>query len=355
MNLLDDLQHIKKLDRNNSFDSIKAMPEQLLAAWQTAKKLQTATAYRQATKIVFTGMGGSALGARVVESLFEKQFKVPFFIRTEYQLPEFIDQKTLVIVASYSGNTEETLSAYEEALARRAMVFVYTSGGKLGEEIKKGKVPGLIFKPALNFLGYPKTALGYSLGMILGILTQLGYLPLTEKDLFAAGNELKKIKLQALAQKMARDLAGKIGVFVASEHLKGAAYAFRNQVCEIGHAFANYFDLPEMNHFLVEGFASPQEAKDYFSYFFFSSSLYSQSVTKRYPLTQEILDKLKIANFEYQLQTKNKLAQALELVNLGGLTAFYLSILKNEDPGPEPWIIYLKAKLRKVVDEKCCP
>lgn len=345
MDILDDLEKIKKIDKENALGSISAMPEQLLQAWKETKKIKAPKDYRKARNIVIAGMGGSALGGRIVKSLFEKKLKIPLIINTEYQLPMFVNKNSLVIVASYSGNTEETLSCLTDALKRKAKIFAVTTNGKLEERIKKGEFPGLIFSPKYNPLGFPKTAIGYSIGLILGVLSQLGYLPLKNKEFKNALEDFKKTDIKASAKKIAKSLKGKVGVFIASEHLKGAVHAFRNQINEIAHSFSVHFDLPEMNHHLVEGFASPKEAKKHLAYFFFNSNFYHQRVTIRYPLTRDILKTLGIANFECEMKGKSPLAQVFELVNLGGFVSFYLSILKKEDPGPEPWIIFLKKRL----------
>lgn len=345
MNILDNLEKIKKIDKGNTLGSIEAMPEQLSAAWKETKKIKVSKDYRNAKNIVITGMGGSALGGRIVKSLFEKKLKVPLFINTEYQLPGFVDKNSLVIVASYSGNTEEMLSSLEDALKRKAKIFAVTTNGKLGGRIKKGEFPGLIFPPRYNPLGFPKTAIGYSIGLILGILSLFGYIPLKEREFIDALAEFKKIEIKNPAKKIARNLLGKIGIFVASEHLGGAVHAFRNQINEIAHAFSVFFDLPEMDHHLIEGFASPEEVKDYFVYYFFNSNFYHQRVIKRYPATREVWSKQGVVNYEYQLKAESTLAQVFELVNLGGFVSFYLSILKEEDPGPEHLLIYLKKKL----------
>jgi len=347
MNILDDLEKIKKLDKSNALGSIEAFPEQLKQAWEETRKFEIPADFQKASNVVIAGMGGSALGGRIVKSLFERELKVPLFVNTEYQLPGFVNQDSLVIVPSYSGNTEETLSCLADAQQRKAKIFAITTNGKLGEKIKAKEVSGLIFSPKYNPLGYPKTAIGYSIGLILGVLSRLEYISLTEEEFFEAVEDFRKIDIKNPAKKIAKNLLGKIGVFVASEHLKGAVHGFRNQVHEIAHSFSVYFDLPEMDHHLIEGFTSPEEAKDYFVYYFFNSSFYHERVAKRYPATREVWSKQGVANFEYQLKSKSHLAQVFELVNLGGFVALYLSILKGEDPGPEPLLISLKEKLAK--------
>lgn len=347
MNILDDLEKIKKLDKSNALGSIEAFPEQLKQAWEETRKFEIPADFQKASNIVITGMGGSALGGRIVKSLFEKELKVPFFINTEYQLPGFVNQNSLVIVPSYSGNTEETLSCLADAQKRKAKIFAITTNGKLGEKIKTKEVLGLIFNPDHNPLGYPKTAIGYSIGLILGVLSRLEYVSLADEEFLEAVEDFRKIDIKNPAKKIAKNLLGKIGIFIASEHLKGAVHGFRNQVHEIAHSFSVYFDLPEMDHHLIEGFASPEEAKNHSVYYFFNSSFYHEGVAKRYPATREVWSKQRVTNFEYQLKSKSALAQVFELVNLGGFVAFYLSILKGEDPGPEPLLISLKEKLAK--------
>lgn len=353
MNILDDIEKFKKLDPNQTLDSIQAFPEQLKHAWEQTQQTTPPANFKKAKSIVVVGMGGSALGGRIVKNLFENEIKIPFFINTEYRLPAFVNSETLVIVASYSGNTEETLSSFKHAKKAKAMIFGITTNGKLGEEIKAG-LPGLIFQPKYNFLGFPKTGIGYSLGTLLGILSKMELIKLDNQHFTQKLNEFKKIQKKFLAEtpfgqnpakKIAAFLQGKIGVFVASEHLKGAAWTARNQINENAHSHALLFDLPEMNHHLVEAFNNPIKVKPFLAYLFLSSPDYFSRLNAHYQVSQQILKKIKSPNQQYRTECQSKLAQALEVIQLGGFISFYLSALNNQDPGPEPWIIYLKKHL----------
>ena len=337
---------MKKLDPGRTLDSVKAFPKQLKQIWQETKKLKLSTNYQKAKNLVLAGMGGSALGGRIVKSLFENQLRIPFQLVTEYQLPKFVNSESLVIVASYSGNTEETLACLSEAQKRKAMIFGLTTGGKLAEKIKKG-LPGMIFKPKFNFLGYPKTAIGYSLGALIGFLAKSGFIQLTDSQFEKALKEFEKVDLESAAKKIAANFQDKISVVVSSEHLNGAAWAFRNQINEIAHYYSLFFVIPAMNHHLVEAFSQPEGAKKGLCYLFFRSNQYFSRNQQRYQISQQLLNQQKIKNWEYALQSQNKLAQVLEIVQLGGLTAVYLSFLNQQDPGPEPWIIYFKKSLKK--------
>ena len=149
------------------------------------------------------------------------------------------------------------------------------------------------------------------------------------------------------AKTIAQSLKGKTPVLVASQHLKGAAYTARNQIHEINHGHCLFFDMPELNHHLVEAFDKPAGFVGEIVWLFCLSDFYHPRNQKRYLITKKILQKLGAKTIDYSLKSKTRLGQALELVNLGGFLAFYLSILDHEDPGPEPRILYLKKKLKE--------
>ena len=353
MNILDNLKELKKLDPEKSLESIQAFPDQLVDIWQQAQKMVVPSEFKKAKNIVVAGMGGSALGGRIAKSLLESEIKIPLMVNTEYQLPAFVNRESLVVIASYSGNTEETLSCLKKARQAKAMIFGITTGGKLAGEIKRGLL-GFVFKPKYNLLGYPKTAIGYSLGALLAFLAKNQLINLDDKEFIKQLEEFKKIQPQFLpqtptsknpAKKMAHFLQGKIGVLIASQHLKGATWALRNEINEIAHSFCLFFDLPEMNHHLVEALANPEGAKAILGYVFLNSNNYFSRVKIRYPITQKIIQKIGSKTYQYQVQSLSKLAQALEIIQLGGFTALYLSALNSQDPGPEPWIIFLKKQL----------
>lgn len=353
-NLLDDIAKIKEIDKDNTLGSIEAFPDQLSQIWQEITSQKFPQRLTEFENIVLAGMGGSALAGRVVKFLFQDKLKRPFEIATEYSLPEYVNHQTLVIVSSYSGNTEETLSCLQEAQERNAKIAAITTGGKLGELIKKKQISGYAYQPQHNPLGFPKTAIGYSLGAILALMSNLKIIDLDQAKFQKAKKEFLQIQKKNYlnnptasnpAKKMAKELFGLIPLLVASEHLKGAAYTFRNQIHEINHANAFFYDLPELTHELVEALGKPKEFKKKAVYLFIKSNHYHPRNQKRYQVFRQILEKLKITNFEYEVKTESQLAQALEVINLGGFLATYLSILAQEDPGPEPWIIWFKKKL----------
>src|SRR5437016_4960837 len=134
--MLDDLAQIAKLDKGNINGSIEHLPEQIEDAWVAVKNLQIPDDYSRVKNIVVAGMGGSALGGRIVHYLEFRNLRTPIEVTTNYHLPNYVNEDSLVILSSYSGNTEETISAATDALKRRAKVIGIATGGKLAEMLK---------------------------------------------------------------------------------------------------------------------------------------------------------------------------------------------------------------------------
>jgi len=147
MTTLNNLQKIKKLDSGKALDSIEALGAQISQAWQEVKSLKLPLTFRNFDKIVLNGMGGSALGADVIRSLFADRLKAPLIVINSYQPPKFLDGKTLYIASSYSGTTEEVLYSLAPAKKKQAKIFGIASGGTLDNWIKKRKISGYVFNP----------------------------------------------------------------------------------------------------------------------------------------------------------------------------------------------------------------
>ncbi|MDP3985277.1 MAG: SIS domain-containing protein, partial [bacterium] len=158
------------LDRGNVIASIDMLADQAKQAWSEAKRIHIPESFRDIDHIVMNGMGGSGLAGHIVEAAFRDKLTIPFFLTHSYKIPKHVGKKTLYIISSYSGDTEEVLASYEEAKRRGAHVLGIASGGVLGEKIKKGALTGYCFKPVYNPGKKPRFALGYSIFGVLGLL-----------------------------------------------------------------------------------------------------------------------------------------------------------------------------------------
>ena len=335
-------------------DSIIALPEQVDQAFREVTALEIPKEYGSAKNIVVTGMGGSALGGRIADSLTLSGLRAPLEVSTEISLPKYVNEESLVIVSSYSGGTAETIASLKDAIDKKAMIIGVTSGGKLEEILKKEKLPRYVYNPVANPSNQPRMGLGYSIISTLTILAKLSFLTLDETDILRIvrlmGEAISEFgpdspQNKNLAKGLAVKLKGKIPVLVASEHLVGTAHAFKNQLNENAKAFSLLFDIPEMNHHLLEGLRNPHQAKELLNFVLLESELYSEEIKKRYPITRDVIEQNGVETSLYKPRGEKKLEQIFEVLVLGSFVSLYLAILNDLDPSPIPWVDYFKSKL----------
>jgi glucose/mannose-6-phosphate isomerase len=300
--------------------------------------------------VVISGMGGSSNAGKIIESLILDSFNKPFVVFNDYNLPSWVNENTLVVLNSYSGNTEETLSAYEFAKKVNAKVIGVTTGGKLAELITSGEIKGAIVKAEdTNPSGYPKSGLGLSFGALFGSLVKAGVLAYLKEDLFNSLNELEEIRKSWNIKDIAKDFEKKIPVLFSSKTLLGPLNAGRNAICEIGRTFTLFFDFPEVNHVLLEATQKPDFVVEKFKYLFFESGFDNERIKLRYKITKQIFDKQGLSYQSYLLRGKTVLTQVLEIPHYCAWLGYYLSMLEAVDPGPEPWLIEVKTLLSQPV------
>lgn len=339
-------QEIKRLDKSKMFFSIESFPNQCQQAWEEARKVKIPPEYRKVKNIVVSGMGGSALGTHVVQALYGKGgLKIPLQIVNDYHLPSYVDNQTLVILSSYSGGTEETLSCAQDAAQAKAQILGITTGGKLGEFLKKNNLPSYIFKPKFNPCGQPRIGLGYSFFGQLALLAQVGALSLDEEKIPQIVGALSKKgqRLSSKAKKMTPSIKNKVMVIAAGEFLAGNAHVLANQINENAKTMSFYFILPEMDHHLLEGLKNPDLGK--LTFFFIKSNLYTDKIMKRLALTKKVIEKNGIKTCEFQPSGKTPLLEVLETLWFGGFLSFYLALSYGFDPSPIPWVDYFKKQL----------
>lgn len=340
---LGNIENYKKIDSMHVYDALTLFPEQIKTTWKQA--LASDIPEISCKSIIVTGMGGSSNAAKIIQSLYEEDLKIPFVVHNDYGLPAWVNSETLVIANSYSGNTEETLSGIEIAKKSGAKILGLATGGKIGDMIKNGEIFGAIITPGeTNPPNFPKSGLGVSLGGLMGVLVKVGVLKITEDELFLALTELINIRDSWDVIEMTKWLHGSLPVFFGGRPFIGSLNAGRNATCEISRNFTQFYDFPEMNHVLIEATQMPTATKD-IRYLFFQSNFNSERVKLRYSVTKKVMDEQKLKYQTYELKGKNKLVQALELPHYCAWIGFYLSMLDNVDPGPEPWILKLKSDL----------
>lgn len=356
MNKLDDVVEYKKLEETKVLLSIKLLADQVEQAWDEVMKMEMPEGCVLAKNVVVCGMGGSALGGRIVDSLKQQKARTPIEVFTENHLPKYVGKETLVVVSSYSGNTEETLAAYEEAKAREAQIFGIATGGKLAELMEKNGDVKYIIDPKNNPSGQPRLGLGYSIAAILAVLAKCEFIANSDEEMREAIKTLRKLLSDFapdcdmnvnVAKKLAWELKERAIFMVASEHLVGVAHAVKNQLNETAKTFSGLFDLPELNHHLMEGLRNPAPIKEHLRFLMFESELYDERIKMRYPITKEVLAKNEVDVIVYEAGAETRLGQVFEVLALGSFLALYLAVIYGMDPSEIPWVNYFKEKLAK--------
>jgi len=351
---LDNLTKIKQLDKKNMLASLESLAGQVKEVWAAAKKIKIAAF--KIDNIVVLGMGGSGLGAHIVRSVFGKEIKAPLSIVHGYHCPGFVSPRSLVIAASYSGNTEEVLSAFAEAKKKKAKLAVIAAGGALAVRAKKEKIPAAIFTTKNNPCGSPRMGLGYAIFGLAFLLAKFSLMKFGAKEAAAAVATIARAQKRfgpAVATKknpakrIALKVANQSVWFVSAEHLSGNAHVAANQMNENAKRFSGYFLIPELNHHLLEGMLNPASNKKNLFFVFLESKLFDQKNQKRFSVTKSILSQNKIVCESVALTEKTKFGQALEAIVFSGYASFYSAMAVGIDPTPIPFVDYFKKTLAK--------
>lgn len=355
MDILDSRDQIAKIDSENVLGSIEQLPNQCRDAWKQTKAITVPKEYQDIDNIVFCGMGGSGLGARVIESLYAKDLKVPFVRVNGYDLPGFVNERSLVSCSSYSGSTEETIENANQAIARRAKWMAIGTGGALLDLAKEHGVPFYQMTPTYNPSNQPRMAIGYSVIGQLALAASAGIISIHKGEIddivdvmkmTIGKNNVETPENSNTAKMLARQMKGKIVIYVASEHLIGAVHTVNNQQNENAKNISFDVQIPELNHHLMEGLKHPSANSGNTLFVFVFSNFYPPRIQKRFEITKQVVEKNGIDSFSIQLFSANKLSQAFELIQLGAYANFYLSILYGQNPAPIPWVDWFKEQMK---------
>ena len=349
---LDDPGIYQQYDPEGMLARIKELPWQCQQAWQAAMSFKLPADYRDVDRIVIFGMGGSAIGGDLVRSLAESEARVPVLVQRDYGLPAFVDDRTLVIASSYSGNTEETLSAFEPALKTGAKKLAMTTGGRLQAMAEEHNVP--VFK--ISYKAQPRAALGFSFLPTLGALQKLGFLSDKSADVSETVRVLESLSSRIdekapISSNPAKQLAGRLygclAVIYGAGVLAEVAHRWKTQINENSKAWAFYEVFPELNHNAAVGYPFPPELTGRIKVVMLRAPSFNRRVRLRYEVTCELLDRAGIAHESVDSEGVSLLSQMMSLVLFGDLASYYLALLYRIDPSPVEVINYLKERLAK--------
>ncbi len=350
MSMLDSPDTYRQLDPSGMLQHLRQFPEQCQQAWHNATDFGLPRDYLKVDNVVVVGMGGSAIGGDLVRRLALIENTLPVYVHRDYGLPPFVGRNTLLIFSSYSGNTEETLSSFNESLRTQAKKIALTTGGKLKTLAEKERIPVL----TIDYQAPPRAAFPHSFVSLLGIFHSLRLLQDKSVDMKESLAVMKRIEGSISektpldsnpAKQLAADLFGRLAVIYGAGQLTEVAQRWKTQINENSKAWAFYEAFPELNHNAVVGYQLPAETRQRVMAVLLHSPSLHPRVSIRYQVTTELLSKAGVKHKIVEATGKSPLAQMIELVLLGDYVSLYLAMLNRVDPTPVPIIDHLKSRL----------
>ncbi len=334
-----------KIDKQNMRKVIMEIPKQFPAGLEAAKDIKIIGDYNQ---LIFCGMGGSALPAAILKML-QRFYEWPIAIKIHrsYGLPGRISPRALVFIVSYSGNTEETISSYEEAKKRNLTIVGITTGGKLAKLYQKDKKPWVnplkcsLYNEVKKI--QPRSAVGYQFAAIAKILSNSNIIKDLDEDILEISKNLKSKILEKQGKNLAQKIKGKIPIIYASNKFKELAQIWKINFNENSKspAFWNYF--PEFNHNEMEGFEKVQN--NFHVIMLQDEKLDHIRVLKRMAVTAKLLKEKEIKTNTINIRGKNLLIKIFSNYIFSQWTSYYLALEYEIDPSPVKTVEEFKKRL----------
>jgi glucose/mannose-6-phosphate isomerase len=352
MTILDDLKKIKEVDQENLADLIEKLPEQLEKVLKEEKEIPTLS-YQKIENVLICGMGCDRIVAEIFKKIAEEKSFYPIEIVGDYKLPFFVNEKTLIFLLSYSGETSEILSLLDEIfkLKKKPKIFIIAGGGKLIDLAEKKKIPFYKFFGQ----GPSRANIGYLFFSLLLILKKINLLKIKDEEIFSLIQILKEfnkiINLERRTQEnvakyLAYQIFDRIPVIVGAEHLWPVAQRWKKEFNENSKTFAFAEEAPEFFHNSIVGIEYPWRIRDEIFSIFLESDFYQKETKTAFSIYKEILNNEKMLFETVPPIGKNKLEEIMTGILLGDWVSFYLAILNKVDPTPVENIELIKRKIK---------
>ncbi|MGA0231973.1 MAG: bifunctional phosphoglucose/phosphomannose isomerase [Saprospiraceae bacterium] len=324
---------------------IERFPQQIKEAMEIGEAASITAHDKEINKVYVAGLGGSGIGANFVSEFIMNECKIPYTVGKGYHIPAYVDENTLAICSSYSGNTEETLSSFGQMLDRGCKIVIISSGGRLIEE---AKTRGLDYMQVPGSWPSPRACLGYSVIQQLYLLNKLGFINDGFKSELRSSIDLLKFDMDDIkkaAKSVADRIYNKIPIIYTTDRMESVAVRLRQQINENAKMLCWHHVIPEMNHNELVGWKEdhPEAAVIY---------LRNHDDFKRNQLrikiNQEIISKYCNTIIDIFSKGNSLIEKSFYLVHLGDWISWYLSELKGVDSIEVHVIDYLKSELAKV-------
>jgi glucose/mannose-6-phosphate isomerase len=355
MSLLDEIGKIRTIDKSNMLSFCIEASKHYGEAASTAEKISLD--YSKPANIVVAGMGGSAIGGELLKDWTRDQASIPIEVNREYSLPAYANENSLVLVASYSGETEESLSAFLDAVKRKCRLYCVSSGGTLLEFAEKLGVPYLRIPSGMP----PRAALPYLFVPMLMTLEKLNLTSSVSEGLKEAVKILEKVSdtnaPKTLAENnfsktLAANICGTVPVVYGFGIYRGVAQRFKQQFNENSKIPAKWEFFSELNHNEIVGWEEAGKLAKNFSTILIRDKAEPAEIRSRIETTKMLMQPVVSKTFEVWAQGKSALAKMLSTICIGDFASVYLAILRKIDPTPVKTIALLKEQMKRTGTKK---
>ncbi|PKB75082.1 MAG: bifunctional phosphoglucose/phosphomannose isomerase [SAR202 cluster bacterium MP-SAtl-SRR3965592-G2] len=341
MHKLDDQNIYAALDPSRLGERIAALPGQCGEAWQQISQAELPGFPQPQNQVVICGMGGSAIAGDLAADLAQAQGGLPITVVRDFRLPFKPDNRTLVIACSYSGETLETMSLFQEAVKARSAVVAITSGGTLAGLATESGAPVL----PVATKGEPRNAVGYNLMLLLGLLNRLGLVETRESDvqsaIEAARQHVARIEPDRpaesnTAKQIALELHGKVPLIYGGGIFRGMARRWKTQFNENAKVWAFFEAIPELLHNSVEAYPDWAESGIPLTALVLQPNTAPEESSGHYEVLAELLRRHTVPHRVLMGGDGSQLVQLLNMLVLGDYVSYYLAMLKGVDPSETP-------------------
>ncbi len=339
-------EYTEKYDSQNQFKVLVETFMQVDSAWNNEFDIGTLKD-KKFRNIIVSGLGGSAISGDLIGNFLKDELSLPYFVNRNYTLPLFADKNTLVLISSYSGNTEETISVLEEGIKKNCQMICITTGGKVEQIAEKTKIPLVKMKPGFQ----PRYALGSSFFSLLRIFVRLGLVPQQDEVVEKIRNLWKEKGKEYSAENniawnVAEQLVGYIPVIYSAADLTSAAgYRFKCQLNENSKLHAFHHTIPELNHNEIIGWESFNPNQFNAKLINILDESYHPQVKKRFMITTELAVKKGLEYMNIESEEDDFKVRLMDLIYLFDWITYYTAVLRGFDPSEIDNIHTLKERL----------
>lgn len=353
---LDSKEKVREIDKSDMLGHLVKTPDYCLDAIKRANQTDVPAKVKP-NNVVIIGMGGSAIGGEILKAWLREELSIPIEVSRDYTLPAYVNKDTLIFAISYSGNTEETLSAFLTAVSRKCMIIAITSGGQLGALCNKLQVPYVPLPVNLP----PRAAVPYLFFPLPILMKKLGILTNIEDEIEKVISILRKVGRANLpsvptvdnkAKKLAQELMGTIPVVYGFRQYCAIAHRLKTQFNENSKIFSRYDVFPELNHNETVGWEAPEKLIKNYSVILIRDPAEPPEIRNRIETTSSLVFSRAKKVLEITAEGEGKLIKMFSVLCIGDFASIYLAILQNKDPTPVKIIDRVKSELAKKTNMK---